>query len=142
MIRLATPDDLDFLDQYDRLLTRTALAGKIEREEVCVVERAGQLIGWARYNLFCDLDPFLTLIYVLEPYRRQGFGRQLMRYWEQQMKEKGHRFLLTCTQADEDAQFFYRKLGYTDTGALLLPGQAATELVLLKQLINHLLIMV
>ena len=59
-----------------------------------------------------------------------------MRYWEQQMKEKGHRFLLTSTQADEDAQFFYRKLGYTDTGSILFPGQAATELLLLKPLRN------
>lgn len=50
------------------------------------------------------------------------------------MKTKGHRCLLTSTQADEDAQFFYRKLGYKDTGAILFPGQAATELVLVKKL--------
>ena len=36
MSRLPRPDDLSFLDPYDPLLTRTTLAGKIEREEVCV----------------------------------------------------------------------------------------------------------
>jgi len=134
MIRLATQDDLDFLDQHDRVLTRTTLAYKIERNEVYVVEREGKLIGWARYNLFCDLFPFLTLIYIVEGHRRQGFGSQLMRYWEQEMKAKGHRVLLTSTQANEDAQHFYRRIGYADTGAILFPGQAATELVLCKNL--------
>jgi GNAT superfamily N-acetyltransferase len=134
MVRLATQDDLDFLEQHDPLLKRAALADKVERGEVYVVEHGGQVVGWARHNLLCDLDPFLTMLYVLEPYRRQGFGSQLMRHWEQQMGEQGHHLLLTCTQADEEAQFFYRKLGYTDSGAILFPGQVATELVLVKRL--------
>ena len=133
-IRLATPKDLDFLAEHERLLKRPALAIKIEREEIYVAEHDGQLVGWARYNLFCDLDPFLTLIYILEPYRRQGFGTRLIQHWELEMKKKGHRFVLTSTQADEDAQFFYRKLGYADSGSMLFPGQAATELVMLKRL--------
>jgi len=136
MIRLATQGNLDFLDRTDPHLTRAALAAKIEREEVYVAESNGQLIGLARFNYFCDLDPFLTLIHVLESYRRQGFGRQLMQHWEQQMREKGHWLLLTSTQADEESQFFYRRLGYSDSGAMLFPGQAATELVMLKSLTN------
>jgi len=134
MIRLATQDDLEFLDKYDPLLMHDVLVDKINRGEVYVAGNDDQLTGFARYDFLCDLDPFLTLIYVLEPYRRKGFGTQLMEYWEQQMKEKGHRFLITSTQSDEDAQFFYRKQGYTDSGSILFPGQVPTELVLLKQL--------
>ena len=135
MARLATQDDLDFLDKHDPLLTRTVLVDKIERGEVYVAEKAGRLVGLARFNFFCDLDPFLSLILVLEPYRRQGIGSQLMQFWVQEMTQKGHRLLLTSTEADEDAQFFYRKLGFADTGSILFPGyQVATELVLLKRL--------
>lgn len=41
MIRLATQDDLDFIDQHGPLLTRTVLADKIEREEVYVADSGG-----------------------------------------------------------------------------------------------------
>ena len=134
MIRLAAHADLEFLDKYDTIMTRDVLTDKINRGEVYVAGNGDQLTGFVCYNFFCDLVPFLTLIYVLEPFRRKGLGTQLMAYWERQMKEKGHRFLMTSTQADEYAQFFYRKLGYADSGSILLPGQAPTELVLLKQI--------
>jgi GNAT superfamily N-acetyltransferase len=136
VIRPATEKDLDFLTAHDPLLAHEVLAHKIQYGEVYLAEQGGQRVGLARYAYFCDLEPFLTLILVLEPYRRQGIGTQLMKYWEQEMTAAGHRFLLTSTQADEDAQFFYRRLGYTDTGAIVFPGQAATELVLIKCLTN------
>ena len=132
---MATFQDLDFIDQHDPLLRRPVLSEKIGREEVYVAEESGRSVGLARFNYFCDLDPFLTLIFVLETQRRRGFGRQLIRFWEQQMRGRGHRFLLTSTQADEDAQFFYRKIGFEDTGSMLFPGyQVSTELVLMKRL--------
>ena len=31
--------------------------------------------------------------------------------------------VMTSTRSDEEAQHFYRGLGYTDCGALLLPGE-------------------
>lgn len=136
MIRPAVTTDLDFLDAHDSLLAREAIAQKVEDGEVHLAELGGQPVGFARYTYFGDIDPFLTLILVLEPYRRQGIGSQLMRYWEQDMRAKGYRFLMTSTQADEAAQYFYRRLGYTDTGAILLLGQVAAELVLLKHLMN------
>ena len=35
------------------------------------------------------------------------------------MKEKGYGMVLTSTQADEEAQHFYRKLGYKDCGGFV-----------------------
>ena len=134
MVRLATEQDIDFLVQHDRHLTRPAVLDKIRRSEVYVLEQESEPVGWARYNLFCDLVPFLTNIHVLENHRRQGFGSLLIRHWEEQMKDRGYTFVLTSTQADEDAQFFYRRVGYSDSGSMLFPGQAATEIVLSKDL--------
>jgi ribosomal protein S18 acetylase RimI-like enzyme len=134
MIRLAAKQDIDFLVQHDRHLTRSAMLDKIHRNEVYIIEHESEPIGWARYNLFCDLIPFLTNINVLENHRRQGFGSQLIRRWEEQMRDRGFTYVLTSTQADEDAQFFYRKVGYSDSGSMLFPGQAATEIVLSKKL--------
>ncbi len=135
-IRVATADDLDFLDRNDPLLTREVLEEKVAREEVYVAEEGGRRIGLARFDYLCDLDPFLTLLLVLEKHRKKGVGTRLMDFWEEQMKREGHRILLTSTEAAEDAQFFYRKIGFRDAGAILFPGQEAAELVLVKRLVE------
>ena len=49
--------------------------------------------------------------------------RQRTRRSEQQeMKKRGFKTLLICTQVDESAQFFYRKLEYIDCGGLVFQG--------------------
>lgn len=49
------------------------------------------------------------------------------------MKQKGFKTVMTSTQSDEDAQHFYRKLGYRDVGCLLLDTQPL-EIILIKAL--------
>ena len=39
--------------------------------------------------------------------------------FEKEMKKQGYKMTLISTQADEDAQHFYRKLGYIDCGGLI-----------------------
>lgn len=77
-------------------------------------------VGVLRYNLFWDTIPFLNLICLQESHRRSGIGRQAMALWEQEMKELGHGMCLVSTQSDEEAQHFYRKLGYKDCGCLTM----------------------
>ena len=43
-----------------------------------------------------------------------------MEFWEADMKKQGFGMLLTSTQVDENAQHFYRKLGYKDCGGLVI----------------------
>ena len=43
-----------------------------------------------------------------------------MTYWEHDMKSQGYGMLLTSTQVDEQAQYFYRKLGYKDCGGFVI----------------------
>ena len=44
----------------------------------------------------------------------------LMEYWEKDMKAQGYGMLLTSTQVNENAQHFYRKLGYKDCGGFVV----------------------
>ena len=46
---------------------------------------------------------------------------------------KDKREVLTSTLSNERGQFFFRKRGYTDCGALLLPGEPL-EIILRKEL--------
>ena len=73
-----------------------------------------------RYNLFWDNTPFCTMLFVDENYRGKGYGRKLVEFWEADMKKQGFGMQLTSTQVDENAQHFYRKLGYKDCGGLVI----------------------
>lgn len=68
-------------------------------------------------------------------YQNKGYGRKLMEYWETEMKSKGYDMVLTSTQVDEEAQHFYRKLGYKDCGGFVIdiPGyMQPMEMFLIK----------
>ena len=134
IIRLATDGDLSFLAEHDRHIALSELDSAIRLGRVLLLETAvGEPIGWLRWNLFWDNTPFMNLLYLLEDYRMQGFGRNLVNHWEALMREQGHTAVLTSTQANEGAQHFYRHLGYEDVGGFLLPGETY-ELIMHKSL--------
>lgn len=56
-----------------------------------------------------------------------------MEAWETDVGNDGHQVVMTSSQADENAQYLYRKRGYVDCGVLVLPNQAA-ELMFRKEL--------
>lgn len=66
-----------------------------------------------------------------------GYGCLLMKHWEKDMKTKGYGLVMTSTQEDEEAQHFYRAIGYKDCGELKLPFpgyEQSTELIMGKAL--------
>ena len=52
---------------------------------------------------------------------------------EKEMQKNKHKMVLTSTQSNEQAQIFYRKIGYVDCGSLLLPNEPL-EIILSKHL--------
>ena len=122
IIRTATLADQEILGSHDSHISLPELENLIRLGRVTVLEVDGQFAGWLRWNLFWDNTPFLNMLYLLEPYRGQGYGRALMFHWEGQMTDLGFQRLMTSTAADEYAQHFYTKLGYTAIGGFTLPG--------------------
>jgi ribosomal protein S18 acetylase RimI-like enzyme len=115
-IRYAENKDFSWIKENDKCISEIVLKAKIENKEICVVESNGKKLGWLRYNLFWDFIPFMNMIYLLEEYRNKRIGTQVINYWENEMKQNGHKKVLTSTQSDEEAQHFYRKMGYTEIG--------------------------
>ncbi|MCL2204535.1 MAG: hypothetical protein FWB88_11430 [Defluviitaleaceae bacterium] len=56
-----------------------------------------------------------------------------MKHWENEMQTLGYSLVMTSTQANEQVQHFYRKLGYKDSGCLLLNDDPA-EIFFIKHL--------
>lgn len=132
-ITVATPAAYPQLIQLDQHVTPAIMRRKIEHGELIVAHEAATIIGWLRYGYFWDSIPFLNMLTVQEAYRGQGIGTRLVGYWEQTLRANGLTEVLTSTLANERGQFLYRKLGYVDCGALLLPHEPL-EIVMRKTL--------
>jgi GNAT superfamily N-acetyltransferase len=130
---MASESDLPFLAAYDEHVTREVLTELVAAGRVMVVEVDGDVVGLLRWGMFWDHVPFMNLLWVLPARRSQGVGTALVRAWESAQRATGHDLVLTSTMSNERSQHLYRRLGYVDSGALLLPGEPA-ELILRKTL--------
>lgn len=132
-IRLAEECDFEILSRNDKHVSAEMLKKKISDKNILIAETDGEFAGWLRYNLFWDEMPFMNMLFVTEKFRGTGIGGALVRNWEKMMSEQEYKFLLTSTQADEYAQHFYRKLGYSDLGGFFPFGEEY-EIILGKRL--------
>ena len=132
-IRLAEPKDIPLLSAHDHHIRQEEWPQLIALRRVYMAEQDGVFLGWLRYGLFWDNTPFLNMLYLLEAYREQGYGSQLLIRWERDMKAAGYSLVMTSTPSDETSQHFYHKQGYITVGGFLLPHDPF-ELILLKSL--------
>jgi GNAT superfamily N-acetyltransferase len=132
-IRPARLSDFPFLSSHDHHISATELATLIRLGRVSVAESDGSLVGWLRWNLFWDNTPFLNMLFLPEPFRGRGIGREMMRQWEAARKAEGYDTVMISTASDEYAQHFYQKLGYTSIGGFLLFNDPY-ELIFAKKL--------
>ena len=136
-IRYAREADRPFWFTLDQHMCENEFALKVRDRRGYVIFDGENPVGVMRYNLFWDLLPFLTLIHFAQSHRGKGFGKKSMLHWEAEMRGLGHKMVMTSTQVDEQAQHFYRKLGYAEKGSLFLdhtPFEQPQEMFMLKVL--------
>ena len=123
-IRYAEIEDSDFWYGLDKHLPKLEFEKKVRDKQAYILLEDGVKVGLLRYNLFWDNTPFCTMLFVDWSKQKRGYGRELMKHWENDMKKQGYGMLMTSTQVDEEAQHFYRKLGYKDCGGVTfdIPG--------------------
>ncbi|PZT55183.1 GNAT family N-acetyltransferase [Paenibacillus silvae] len=132
-IEYALQTDYTYIVEKDRHIHQGLVESKIKEKEIYILWEGEARIGWMRYGYFWDNMPFMNMIWMEDPYRGRGLGRQVVQHWENVMKQKGFDIVMTSTQSDEQAQHFYRKMGYVDAGALLLDTQPL-EVILVKRI--------
>ena len=124
MVRYAEQKDKEFWFSLDKHLTEQEFQRKVRDKMAYVLVEEDMPVGLLRYHLFWDNTPFCTLLFVESSCQRKGYGRRLMEFWEDEMRKAGYGMAMVSTVVDEQAQHFYRKLGYKDCGCLVLdiPG--------------------
>ena len=134
-IRYVTKEDKAFWYQLDKHLPDSEFDKKVQDKHGYVITEDGEPVGILRYNLFWDNTPFCNMLFIVDTNQRKGYGKALMEYWEQDMKNQGYGMVMTSTQADEEAQHFYRKIGYKECGGFTIdiPGyEQPEELIFIK----------
>ncbi len=119
-IRYVREEDREFWFRLDRHLPEEEFEKKVRDKMGYILLEDSVPVALLRYNLFWDNTPFCTLLFVDWKYQRRGYGKQIMEFWERDMKSRGYGMVMTSTQTDEEAQHFYRKLGYQDAGGLVI----------------------
>lgn len=131
-IRYATLDDMDLLLSHDKHISREILERRILDKRVYIMTKSGTFMGWLRYNMFWDNTPFLNMLYILEEYRENGFGKMALDTWATHMKNLGHDTIMASTLSNERAVPFYLKNGYKIVGGF--NTRDGYELILIKKI--------
>ncbi len=95
--------------------------------EIAVAREGGRPVGfiWFRLDGTFHHSGYVRWIAVAPAARGRGVGEQLMRYAEERILRRGPNVFLTVSAFNRRAQAFYRKLGYTEVGAIpnyVVPG--------------------
>ena len=115
-------NDEAFVMSIDAHVNEEQYANRVLTKSGYVIWDGDEPVGLMHHAVLWDNLPFLNLIYIKEEYRGRGYGTEAMRLWEEDMQNRGYKMVLISTQVDEDAQHWYRKLGYVDCGGLLMNG--------------------
>lgn len=136
-IRYVKETDKEFWFSLDKHLPENEFYKKVRDKQGYLLSEDGIPRGILRYNLFWDNIPFCSMLFIESDSRKRGYGRKIIEVWEKDMKSKGYKMILLSTQVNEEAQHFYRKIGYKECGALIIdiPGfEQPMEMFMCKQL--------
>ena len=102
--------------------------------EYLVAKEGSEIVGFLRFSRFWGRVPYMEMIRVLPGHRRSGVGTALFLAWEEAMRGEGARLLMTSSECDESRpQDWHRRNGFTETGAIEMPGlQSVPEVFFIK----------
>ena len=134
-IRLANNTDAPELNKLNNLFngdgnnTIDAIEESInenEQEIICVAVDGNKLVGFCCGQILKSMcysykSAEITELYVMDGYRRQGIGKQLLDATEKELYRRAVKHLHILT-GDKNviAQTLYRSCGYRDTSEILL----------------------
>lgn len=117
-IATASAEDIGWLTAHEHV-PEDWIRRCVSHEEYLIARAAARPLGFLRFSWFWGAIPYMDLIYVLADARRQGVGSALFRSWEETMRRKGAKLLMTSSMSDEpEPQAWHRRNGFADSGSL------------------------
>lgn len=119
IVKFMEKQDQDFVMRIDKHIDDAGYHKRVYTKTGYIMWEKDAPMGMMHYSVLWDQLPFLNFLFVEQQYRNKGFASQALAFWEKDMKQQGYKMTLLSTQADEEAQHLYRKLGYIDCGGLV-----------------------
>ena len=98
-IRYVVNSDRQFWYSLDKHLPEEGFTEKVNRHMGYILSDGEIPAGLLRYNFFWDNLPFCTMLFIDWHMQGKGFGKELLLYWEQEMKSKGHGMVMRMQAA-------------------------------------------
>ncbi len=133
MLRFALQEDFSFIRAVSTRARAADLEAQIDQGRYRIIEFEAAAVGFLRSYVLWDTLPFIEMIHINASYRNRDLGTQAVRTWESEMAALGHDIGLISTAADDQAQKFWRKLGYSDCGSLVV-RRKPTELFMSRDI--------
>lgn len=136
LVVTASRDHLEWLISNDGDVASDWVERCVELREYLVLEDDGRAIGFLRWSWFWGKVPYMDMVQITPSSRGSGAGRLLYRHWEEAMRKRGARLVMTSCERDELGPFgWHEKNGFEVVGEARFPGiQESKELFLAKQL--------
>ena len=112
-------DDLAWCLAHDGWLDELGLQRKMGAQELIVADIDGELVGLLRLDYLWSVLPHLAQVPVVEHHRREGVGRALVTFVEQQARSRGIDKIMSSTRPDKlGAQAWHRQIRFIECGSL------------------------
>ncbi len=119
-VRFAVPADLAACSLYDyRGVAEYVIQHALQHRAVILAECEKDVVGYLRLEYLWSKLPYIALVWVREGDRRQGVGRSMLQFLEEELRRNGHKLLLSSSQVNEPSpQAWHRAVGFKECGAL------------------------
>src|SRR5688572_26884365 len=97
-IRFANEEDIPELKQLDAWTKESMWLRKIFGREVIVLEVENKIVGLIRYDVLWSTVPFLSLIFIEESHRGNGYSHEMFEFLKQSLRDEGYIALLSSSQ--------------------------------------------
>lgn len=138
MLRLLKKEDFNFVKRLLPRMTDEIFIEDIKQSRnYIILDEDSNDCGLLLTTLLWENLPFVQHLIIDEEKRGRGYGTGALKAYEEIVEKQGYKMILLSTQANEKAQFLYRRLGYKDCGALFFentPFDQPTEIFLKKRL--------
>jgi ribosomal protein S18 acetylase RimI-like enzyme len=137
MIRLALHKDFESIISFDHIEhsepSRLKFINRVIRSGQCyVAEHEKIIVGYGALGYtFYDYG-FVSMLYIHDAYRRQGFGEQMMRYFESICQTE--KIFTSTNQSNKPMQVLLKNIGYQPSGIIENLEEGDPELVYFKKL--------
>ncbi|MBM7693350.1 GNAT superfamily N-acetyltransferase [Peribacillus deserti] len=138
IIRFANIEDKESCLTFDHQIDEQLLLSKIQLNQIILLEIDRVIRWYIKLDIIWSNLPFLSLIKVTGEIRGNGYGQELLKFLEKELKDKGYSVLLSSSQVNEtEPQKWHRKNGFQECGILTgINGQGIGELFFKKELIT------